>query len=159
MPGEEMTLSELASAVNAWCAGHGVVPVNGQAADELNERNIRFYRTAGLVEAPVSGGGRGYGEKHRLQLTAIRLLQAEGLPLRRIRELLYGRSLAELREIELRGAADWKPRLASRTAAPGPGNLWATHELDSEFVLISRRGRLLPADVLSEIKRLLSSHP
>lgn len=36
-------------------AEHGFVPTNGQAADELNERNIRFYRTAGLVE--IKGRG------------------------------------------------------------------------------------------------------
>ena len=33
------------------------------------------------MDAPLAGGGRGYGEKHRLQLVGIRLLQAEGLPL------------------------------------------------------------------------------
>jgi len=158
MPEELLTLPELAAAVNRWCAEHGVVPANGQAADELSERNIRFYRTAGLVDAPLAGGGQGYGEKHELQLTGIRLLQAEGLPLRRIRELLFGRSLQELREMRERGAADWKQRLASRSAAPGPAALWATHELDSEFLLISRRGRDVPPDILSEIKRLLSKN-
>jgi DNA-binding transcriptional MerR regulator len=159
MPGELMTLTELAAAVNGWCVSHGIVPANGQAADELNERNIRFYRTAGLVDAPVVGGGRGYGEKHLLQLTGIRLLQAEGLPLRRIRELLYGRSINELRDVQRKGAADWKVRLATRSAAPQAGTHWATHELDPEFLLISRRGRLLPPEILTEIKRLLHSSP
>jgi DNA-binding transcriptional MerR regulator len=156
MPEKLLTLTELAAAVNRWCADHGVVPANGQAADELSERNIRFYRTAGLVDAPLAGGGQGYGEKHELQLTGIRLLQAEGLPLRRIRELLFGRTVDELREIRSRGAADWRQRLAARAAAPGPAALWAAHELDSEFLLISRRGRELPPALLSEIKRLLS---
>ena len=77
MPEELLTLNELAAAVNGWCAEHGIVPANGQAADELNERNIRFYRTSGLVDAPLSGGGRGYGEKHRLQLIGIRLMRPE----------------------------------------------------------------------------------
>jgi DNA-binding transcriptional MerR regulator len=160
MPAEKlMTLTELAAAVNGWCADHGIVPANGQAADELNERNIRFYRTAGLVDGPDSGGGRGYGEKHRLQLTGIRLLQAEGLPLRRIRELIFGRSLDELREIERRGAADWRQRLATRAAVPPAGAQWAAHELDAEFLLISRRGRQLPPETLTKIKQLLSTHP
>lgn len=157
MPEELMTLTELAAAVNGWCEAHGIVPANGQAADELNERNIRFYRTAGMVDAPVAGGGRGYGEKHQLQLTGIRLLQAEGLPLRRIRELLYGRSLDELRDVQRRGVSDWKARLATRAAAPQAGSPWATHELDPEFLLISRRGRFLPPEILTEIKRLLNS--
>ena len=151
MPETLLTLSELAGAVNRWCTEHGVTPANGQAADELNERNIRFYRTAGLVDGPLAGGGQGYGEKHLLQLTGIRLLQAEGLPLRRIRELLTGRSLDNLREMRDRGAADWQQRRAAR-----PVSQWATHELDNEFLLISRHGREIPARVLTEIKRLLS---
>ncbi len=155
MPEELLTLTELAAAVNGWCAEHGIVPANGQAADELNERNIRFYRTTGLVDAPLAGGGRGYGEKHRLQLTGIRLLQAEGLPLRRIREMIFGRSLEELREIQERGAADWQ----ERRKAGATGTHWATHELDPEFLLISRRGRTVPTAILSEIKRLLSQLP
>jgi len=36
----------------------------------------------------------------------VRLLQAPGLPLRRIRELLYGRPIQELREIRCRGVAE-----------------------------------------------------
>ena len=154
-----MTLTELAAAVNGWCVAHGIVPANGQAADELNERNIRFYRTAGLVDPPVTAGGRGYGERHQLQLTGIRLLQAEGLPLRRIRELLYGRSLEELRDVQRKGTADWKARLATRAAAPLTGTHWVTHELDTEFLLISRRGRFVPPEILTEIKRLLNSSP
>jgi len=153
-----LTLSELAAAVNRWCEDHGIGPANGQSADELSERNIRFYRTAGLVDGPLAGGGQGYGEKHELQLTGIRLLQAEGLPLRKIRELLFGRTVEELREMRERGAADWKQRLASRAASPSPGMLWATHELDAEFLLISRRGREVPPEILSEIKRLLSQN-
>lgn len=159
MPDELLTLADLATAVNRWCAEHGVTPVNGQAADELNERNIRFYRTAGLVDPPLSGGGRGYGEKHLLQLTGIRLLQAEGLPLRRIRELLFGRSLTELEEIRSRGAADWRQRLAALSAPPLPGVPWMAHELDAEFTLLSKRGRSLPPETLSAIKHLLSSLP
>ncbi len=159
MPEKLMSLPDLAAAVNGWCAEHGVVPANGQAADELSERNIRFYRAAGLVDAPLAGGGQGYGERHELQLTGIRLLQAEGLPLRRIRELLFGRTLEELREMRTRGTADWRQRLAARSAAPGPASLWATHELDSDFLLISRRGRVLPPATLAEIKRLLTSSP
>src|SRR5687767_5250701 len=120
MPETLQTLTEIAAAVNRWCADHGIVPANGQSADELSERNIRFYRTTGLVDAPLAGGGQGYGEKHELQLTGIRLLQAEGLPLRKIRELLFGRTVEELREMRERGAADWKQRLASRSAAPSP---------------------------------------
>src|SRR4051812_40890862 len=100
-----LSLTELAADVNGWCAEHRIEPANGQAGDAVTERNIRFYRTMGLVDPP-EGGARGYGERHLLQLAAIRLLQAQGVPLRRIRDLLYGRSMAELREIRRRGIAE-----------------------------------------------------
>ena len=83
---ESLSLEELSQQVNAWCAEHGIEPASGQVGELVSERNVRYYRTLGLVDAPVDGR---YTEKHLLQLSAIRLLQAQGLPLRRIRELLY----------------------------------------------------------------------
>src|SRR3954469_4201951 len=109
-----LSLPELADAVNDWCSEHDIEPANGQAGETVTERNIRFYRTMGLVDPP---DGAVYGEKHLLQLSAIRLLQAQGVPLRRIRDLLYGRSLAELREIRKRGLAESE---AASSAAPFP---------------------------------------
>src|SRR5688572_24593254 len=91
------SLDELASVVNDWCSTHDITPTSRQVGDAVSERNIRFYRTQGLVDPPEDGK---YGEKHRLQLTAIRLLQAKGLPLRQIRELLNGLSVGDLRELQ-----------------------------------------------------------
>ena len=86
------SVEDLAREVNEWCDRHAVAPASGQAGERMTERNIRYYRTLGLLDAPLSGGGAGYGEKHRPQLIAIRLLQAQGLPLSRVREAagLYG---------------------------------------------------------------------
>src|SRR5262245_2637953 len=96
---------QLAGMGNRWCQAPQIVPANSLAGEQITERDIRYYRTRGLVGAPDSGG-RGYSRLHRLQLIAIRLLQAQGLPLNRIRDLLYGRTLAELEEIEKRGLAE-----------------------------------------------------
>lgn len=136
--GISFSIQTLAQAVDQWCSRHVVFPANGQAAQQVNVRNIRYYRTLGLLDAPEEGG---FGEKHRLQLVAIRLLQAKGLPLRRIRELLYGRSLAELQEIERRG-------LEEHSAIPSPtaDELWRMIPLNDDFLLFSRRGtQLSPA--------------
>lgn len=154
---EPTTLAGLVDAVNAWCEEHGVTPANGQAADRLSERNVRFYRTTGLLDAPMTADGRGYGEMHRLQLVAIRLLQAQGLPLRRIRELLHGRSLEDLREIEKRGIAELT---SARHHPPGgvAGNgteNWAVAALDDDFLIVSRRGRPIPPDLLERLRATL----
>jgi len=138
---------ELASRVNAWCDEHRITPANGQAGDAVTERNVRFYRTTGLLDAPEGG----FGEKHLLQLIAVRILQAQGLPLRRIRELLHGRSLEDLREIQRRGAVE--SRAASPTMPLGgadafwrdPDTLWRVTPLDDDFLIVSRRGTALTA--------------
>ncbi|MBP7949178.1 MAG: MerR family transcriptional regulator [Verrucomicrobiales bacterium] len=155
------SLSELADAVNAWCREHQVTPANGQAAERLTDRNIRFYRTIGLLDAPESGGGRGYGEKHFLQLTAIRLLQARALPLRQIRELLHGRNLSELRRVEAQGLQELR-QLSARPAAlppalPPMGETWAVVALDSEFLLLSRTGQTIPAGLREHLQSALHS--
>src|SRR4051812_17369597 len=110
-----ISLEELSQCINAWCEAEGIVPASGQAGEVVSERTIRYYRTLGLVDAPEGGG---YGEKHLLQLTAIRLLQAQGLALRRIRELLYGRSLKELQEIRRRGLAESRATAPARLVGP-----------------------------------------
>ena len=93
------TIHELAEAVNVWCRDRALEPANGQTASELSARTLHFYRSSGLLDAPESGAGRGYGRRHLLQLKAIRLLQAQGLPLSRIQQLLFGRSDEELKQI------------------------------------------------------------
>jgi DNA-binding transcriptional MerR regulator len=164
-----LSLAGLAAAVNDWCAEHDVAPANAQAGECVTERNIRFYRTMGLVDAP-EGGSAGYGEKHLLQLVAIRLLQAQGLPLRRIRELLYGRSLAELREIRRRGLQEARKSAAEIPFAvgstSGADELWRMIPLDEDFLLVSRRGTPLTpgqrAAVLQALRHgqtAANSHP
>jgi hypothetical protein len=91
-----------------------------------------------LLDAPT-GAERGFGEKHRLQLVAIRLLQAQGLPLTRIHQLLFGRSLEDLRTVERKGLGDLA-RVSATPAELAPGELWSMTPLTEDFLLISRRG-------------------
>src|SRR5450432_1074461 len=92
----ELTLEELAEAVRDWCEEHRLSPANGQASDEISERTIRYYRTIGLLDAPMGSYVKSFSEKHRLQLLAIRIYQTQGIPLRKIRDELYGRSEEDL---------------------------------------------------------------
>jgi DNA-binding transcriptional MerR regulator len=145
---------QLAQELNRWCDQHGVSPASGQAGEQISERSIRYYRTLGLVDPPLLGGGQGYGEKHRLQLAAIRLLQAQGLPLNRIRDLVFGRTLEELKRIERQGLAELR-------AAPTPifrpalSEAWGVTPLDEEFLLVSRRGRGLSPELRERLLEVL----
>lgn len=144
---------ELADIVNQWCQQHGVVPANGQAGERITVRNIRYYRTLGLLDPPALGG-QGFSEKHRLQLVAIRLLQARGLPLNRIQELLFGRSIEDLQRIETEGLT---VRDEPASFRPLTGENWNMIPLDDEFLLISRRGRNVTPEMRERVRNILTT--
>jgi DNA-binding transcriptional MerR regulator len=151
---EGFSAEQLAETVNDWCEEHQVIPANGQAGERMSVRNVRYYRSLGLLDAP-SGGGQGFGEKHRLQLVAIRLLQAQGLPLNRIQPLLFGRSLADLERIARQGLAE---RSQTQVPAfhPAAHESWSITPLNSEFMVISRLGRALAPELRDRLLAILS---
>jgi len=146
-------LGGLAGAVNEWCEGRGFSPASGQAAESLSERSLRYYRTQGLLDAPLAGGG--YGRRHFLQLASIRVLQSRGMALRRIQELLYGRDDENLAELLGRaGKAETAPEFA-----PFSSESWTVHPLGGPFALISRDGSRLSESKLQAISKILNPKP
>lgn len=142
-------LTPLAEDVNSWCYENKVIPINGQAAEKLTIRNLRFYRTQGLLDAPLVG--RKYGRRHFLQLAAIRILQAQGLPLSRIREVLDSKTDAELHELLRQAKQDG----VAMTGGLGPVKSLESMELiglTGDFLLLCR-GRKRPSS--SEIEKLV----
>lgn len=73
----------------------------GRVSQTLSARTIRYYTSLGLVDRPLAydGGIARYGPRHLLQLLAIKILQAEYLPLPEIQKQLFGRGESELQEI------------------------------------------------------------
>ena len=156
MEPDRYSLRDLAERVNAWCEKHGIEPAVGQAGEAVTERNVRYYRMVGLLDAPSSGLA-GYGEKHFLQVVGVRLLQSQGLPLRRIRELLFGRSIAELRELQRRALAESRRAPNWRNAVPRADELWRMIPLSDDFMIVSRRGQELSARQRAAV--LVALHP
>jgi DNA-binding transcriptional MerR regulator len=158
----EFTVEELAEAVRAWCDKHGIFPANGQAAEEISERTIRYYRTLGLLDPPAGSYVKTFTDKHRLQLIAIRVYQAQGIPLRKIREELYGKSLEDLAAFEKMAVRKGKKGLADAIplAPVSAAEDWSVTPLDQGFLLISREKRHLPQAVIKKINELLLAvHP
>jgi len=155
----EFTLEELAQAVQAWCEDHRTYPANGQAAEEITERTIRYYRTLGLLDPPAGNYAKTFSEKHRLQLIAIRLYQAQGLPLRKIRDELYGKSLEDLVALERQAVKHGKKGFSIAVPfLPSAANeCWAVVALADEFLLVSRQNRQLPRSVIEKINRLIAA--
>jgi DNA-binding transcriptional MerR regulator len=154
----EFSLEELAEAVQSWCEKHRVYPANGQSAEEISERTIRYYRTIGLLDAPQGNYTKTFTDKHRLQLIAIRVFQAQGLPLRKIRDELYGKSLEDLAQFEKQARTRKKVATGSQAFAPMVASEnWAVVSLDKGFLLVSRENRVLPGAVIAKINELLAS--
>ncbi len=155
----EFSLDELARAVQNWCKAHQVVPANGQAAEEITERNIRYYRTLGLLDPPLGHYTKIFTDKHRLQLIAIRLFQAQGFPLRKIRDELYGKSLEDLFALEKQVSKRGKQAisLAAPFQAPVANESWSVVPLAEEFLLVSRQNKQVPRSIMEKIDKLLRS--
>lgn len=65
-----------------------------------DRRTIRYYTSLGLLDRPtIKGRQARYGERHVLQILAIKALQSVSLPLSEIQSLLYGSTKEELENV------------------------------------------------------------
>ena len=153
-PDSFTNLEALASSVNEWCEERGILPASGQSAESLSVRNIRYYRTLGLLDGPLAGGG--YGRRHFLQLASIRVLQSGGLPLKRIQELLYGRDAEGLEELLERAESEVTPAAPAFPAFST--ETWNVSALGGPFALLSRGGARPTAAQLAAISEILTNN-
>src|ERR1051325_6258449 len=70
----------------------------GTVTSVPDERAIRYYMAEGLIQTPGERQGTAsvFGYLNLLQLLTVKKLQAEHLPIRKIRELVAGKSEQEL---------------------------------------------------------------
>jgi DNA-binding transcriptional MerR regulator len=153
------TIQELAETVNTWCRDRALQPANGQTASELSARTLHYYRGAGLLDAPEFGAGRGYGRRHLLQLKAIRILQAQGLPLSRIQQLLFARSDEELEQVA-ESAGETDPGIANvHSQAFDSKETWTVYPLNEQLFVVARDGVHLSTSQLKSIGRICDAPP
>jgi DNA-binding transcriptional MerR regulator len=109
---EAWTLAELVQRAARALAAADVRAPNGRVTEVPDARMIRWYTTTGLVDRPVMRGRVAtYGERHLLQLVAVKRLQAQGLTLAEIQQRLAGAP-----EAALRAAAGTSKRAAGEPA-------------------------------------------
>jgi DNA-binding transcriptional MerR regulator len=84
------TIAELADASAAALDALGIVARNGQVRDRPDARTIRYYSALGLVDRPTEMTGRTarYGDRHLLQVLAVKALQARGATLADVQRTL-----------------------------------------------------------------------
>ncbi|MFL5394669.1 MAG: MerR family transcriptional regulator [Myxococcales bacterium] len=93
------SLAELSAEVAAALSRAGLLGAapDARVSAAPDARTVRYYTTLGLLDRPsIVGRQARYGQRHLLQLLAIKGFQVRGLPLAEIQERLYGRSDAEL---------------------------------------------------------------
>jgi hypothetical protein len=113
------TIAELADASAAALDALGIAARNGQVRDRPDARTIRYYSALGLVDRPTEMTGRTaqYGDRHLLQVLAVKALQARGATLADVQRSLVGASESELRTAVGPGL----PAALAAAAGPPPG--------------------------------------
>lgn len=73
----------------------------GTVTELPDERTVRYYLAEGLVPSAEEKQGTAsvFGFRHLLQLLVVKKLQAEGLPIRAIRELVTGKTERQLERL------------------------------------------------------------
>src|SRR5215204_3706888 len=91
-------LPEFARVGEQILAEMGLEQARGTVTSVPDERTIRYYMAEGLIQTPEEKQGTAsvFGYLNLLQLLTVKKLQAEHLPIRKIRELVAGKSEQEL---------------------------------------------------------------
>ena len=91
-------LLEFARVSEEILAEMGLEQARGTVTSVPDERTIRYYMAEGLIGTPGEKQGTAslFGYLNLLQLLTVKKLQAEHLPIRKIRELVAGKSEQEL---------------------------------------------------------------
>jgi DNA-binding transcriptional MerR regulator len=117
----ELTIRELAATAAAAVAAADLRGASRRVTDLPDERTIRWYSTIGLLDRPTGNRGRTalYGDRHVMQLVAIKRRQAEGRTLAEIQAELVGATDRTLRKIaDLPAAPDGASPSAPDGASP-----------------------------------------
>ena len=110
-------LPEFARTGELILAEMGLEQARGTVTSVPDERTIRYYMAEGLIQTPEEKQGTAsvFGYVNLLQLLTVKKLQAEHLPIRKIRELVAGKSEQELET--LLGIGSTAPKKSRETEA------------------------------------------
>jgi DNA-binding transcriptional MerR regulator len=91
----------LASEAAKILSGSGLAQGRGTVTEVPDERTVRYYLAEGLVSPAVEKQGTAsvFGYRHLLELLVVKKLQSEHLPIRKIRDLVGGRTEQELERL------------------------------------------------------------
>jgi DNA-binding transcriptional MerR regulator len=157
--GDGWTIDELAWRVAEALASEGVRAPNGRVSPAPDRRAIRWYATIGLLDPPLRTRGRTarYGERHLLQLVAVKRRQAEGHSLAAIQAELAGATDASLRRVAALPAGSG-PTGSPDRAAPG-GDAGAAAIEHRESPAAGERRHFWRAPAIARLPSVAGSDP
>lgn len=93
--------SELASAATYILMRMGAVQERGTVKEGVEERTVRYYQTEGLLETPTEKRGTAsvFEYRHLVTLVVIKTMQAQHLPIKKIRGIVREMSEGELEQV------------------------------------------------------------
>ena len=94
-------VAELADEAAKILAEIGPAQERGTVSEVPDERTIRYYLSEGLLSPAEEKQGTAsvFGYRHLLQLLVVKKLQSEHLPIRKIKELVDGRTERDLERL------------------------------------------------------------
>ncbi|MDT4954218.1 MAG: hypothetical protein QOJ02_2356 [Acidobacteriota bacterium] len=94
-------VAELADEAAKILSDSGLAQERGTVSELPDGRTIRYYLTESLIPPAEEKQGTAsvFGYRHLLQLLVVKKLQSEHLPIRKIRDLVNGRSERELERL------------------------------------------------------------
>lgn len=94
-------VAELAGEATRILTESGLAQERGTVSEVPDERTIRYYLTEGLVPPAEEKQGTAsvFVYRHLLQLLVVKKLQSQHLPIRKIRDLVEGRTERELERL------------------------------------------------------------
>lgn len=98
---EYQGVKELAEAAERILRNAGPVHKKGTVAEYPNERTVRYYISSGLLTSSSEKRGLRsvFGYEHLLKLLTIKKLQADGLPISVIKDLISDKSIEDLEKL------------------------------------------------------------
>lgn len=94
-------VAELAAEATVVLTEIGTAQERGTVTEYPDERTVRYYLSEGLISPSQEKQGTAsvFGYQQLLQLLVVKRLQAEHLPIRKIRELVAGRTERQLERL------------------------------------------------------------